>query len=70
MAMSKYMVVYKTDDGKTGASFYDDYTSARNAMIDMECGLGWYSELYERQTTIIEGLEEIFCPKEYVFVEA
>jgi len=53
--MKKWMVVYKTDDNETCAAFYDEYASARNACVDMECGLGWYWELYMRVAVDEDG---------------
>lgn len=76
--MKKYMVVYKTDCNETGACFYDRYSAARDAMMDMECGLGWYRELYMRVRMDANGkvvLDEEGWPiadenGEYIFMEA
>ena len=59
--MKKFMVVY-TADGLNGATFADDYSEARQKMMDIECGLGGYAEIYERQ--------EKEYGSEYVFLEA
>lgn len=59
--MAKYLLVFKNDEGRSCATFYDDYTSARNAAMDCECGMGWYWELYER--TEEDGIEV------YTFIE-
>lgn len=46
--MKRFMMVYKTNDNMTFAMFYDDYSEAKQACMDVECGLGWYWELYMR----------------------
>ena len=58
--MKKYMLVYVIRDedfllpdenGKRTpqqeAVFYDDYDSARNAYMDLECGIGAFVQMYE-----------------------
>lgn len=44
--MKKYLVI-TVIDGIQSATFRDDYTEAKNIMMDVECGLGGYTELYE-----------------------
>ena len=56
--MKKYMVVC-TAEGDHAAMFFDAYEDARQAKQDVECGLGGYAEIYERES---EG--------GYVFLEA
>lgn len=76
--MKDYMVVTPYE-GETSAHFYDDYASAHNYKMDVECGLGGYAEIYHRQVNLPE--EEIYTPeklataerlygKEYVMIEA
>lgn len=62
--MKKYMIVY-TVEGNHGASFKDTYEEARNAKMDVECGLGGYAEIYGR-----EEYEDGNIPPEYVLLEA
>ena len=45
--MKNYMIVILLD-GEQSAYFTDDYTSAHNARMDAECGLGAYVEMYQR----------------------
>lgn len=61
--MKKYMIVYTVEDSQ-GASFADDYTEARNKKMDIECGLGGYAEIYERED--VDPLR----PPEYILIEA
>lgn len=61
--MKQYMVIYKTDEGVTGAAFYDICSEACTAKMDMECGMGWYCEIYERVDHGEEG-------RYYEFLEA
>lgn len=69
--MGKWMVVYKNEQGKWAAAFYDDYADACKARMDMECGLGWYSELYERVASPDqpEDMPDEFKAYEYVLAE-
>lgn len=46
--MKDYMVVWVTEDGQ-GASFFDRYSDAYSCRMDIDCGLGGYAEIYERQ---------------------
>lgn len=64
--MKRFMTVTLTDDNETFARFFDNYTEARNAKMDAECGLGWYTEIYERITIEEDGYKE----KEYRLIEA
>lgn len=64
--MKKFMVVILTDESETIAKFFNEYTEAKQAMMNAECGLGWYSELYER----IEIEAEDYAGKEYRLIEA
>lgn len=64
--MKKYMVVFLADGNETVANFFDTYTEAKNAYMDMECGLGWYAEIYERMEIEEEGYKE----KEYRLIES
>lgn len=48
--MKKYMVVTLTDDGEQIAFFTDSPEAASDRKMDTECGMGWYSEVYERVT--------------------
>ncbi len=61
--MKAYMVVY-TVDGQHGAGFYENYAEARNAMMDIECGMGGYAELYARKE-----YEDSDQPAEYIMIE-
>ena len=55
--MKKFMVVYVID-GDTSAYFTDDYSKAKNHQMDVECGMGGYSEIYVRNE------------EEYTFLES
>lgn len=59
--MKRFMVVFVVD-GSQEAVFFDSYSEASRARMDIECGLGGYAELYERVE--VEG------SMEYVFLEA
>lgn len=65
--MKKYMVI-AIDGGEHFAIFTDDYTEARRAFMDYECGLGAYAEIYIRE----KQYDEDGAPlgSEYVFLEA
>lgn len=60
--MKKYMIVWKDEEGNQGAHFTDSYTAAEQTRMDMECGMGWYAEIYER-TTDEDGMStyEFLC---------
>ena len=67
--MKKYMIIYEINDSDElepvqGASFADNYLDARDNMMDIECGLGGYVELYAREE------REAGQPPEYVLIEA
>jgi len=47
--MKKYMLIMKGEDGEA-AYFTDDYQKAMQTKMDAECGMGEYTELYERVT--------------------
>ena len=61
--MKAYMLVYVID-GEQYAGFYDNYPDARNAKMDVECGLGGYAEIYGR-----EEYEDSDRPAEYIALE-
>lgn len=48
--MANFMVVYKDENGKSYALFYDTADAAEQAHMDLECGMGYYSEVYSRIT--------------------
>ena len=58
--MPKYMLVYKTNEGKCGTLFSDDLYTIQSNKMDMECGLGWYCEVYDRVEKEDEGAEYEF----------
>lgn len=53
--MKRYMIVYVTPideemgwtERETHATFADTYKEAHNKALDLECGLGCYTQLYE-----------------------
>lgn len=55
--MPKYMIVGNADN-ETFSLFAEDYNTAKRKMMDLECGLGGYAELYVREGS------------EYTFLEA
>lgn len=48
--MKKYMVIILTDEGEQIANFFDKYQDAENCRMNSECGMGWYAEVYARET--------------------
>lgn len=49
--LPRYMVVVKEREGDKvyyESSFFEDYTRAKQYMMDASCGMGYYCELYER----------------------
>ena len=60
--MSNFMVVYKAEDGHTYSLFYDTVEQAEQVHMDLECGMGYYSEVYSRVKE--DGIEQ------YVFLFA
>ena len=61
--MKNFMIVFVVD-GKQSALFADTYIEAQDIKIDIECGLGGYSEIYERR------LSEYPPAREYFFLES
>jgi hypothetical protein len=59
--MKQFMIVAKVDDA-TFAKFADTYTEAKSTAMNIECGLGGYTEIYSREDT--EG------GREYRFLES
>lgn len=59
--MKKFMIVAKVDS-TTFAKFADTYTEAKSTAMDIECGLGGYTEIYAR--------EDSECGPEYRFIES
>lgn len=48
--MKKYMVIIVDDEGEQFCNFFDKYQDAENCRMNSECGMGWYAEVYERET--------------------
>ena len=46
--MKKYMLVMNDENNEQSATFSDSYDVMRETMINAQCGMGWYCELYER----------------------
>lgn len=59
--MKTYMITAFVE-GETFAKFADTYNEARSIAMNIECGLGGYFEIYER--------EETEAGSEYRFLEA
>lgn len=65
--MKKYMVI-DSYGGSVMAFFYDEYASARQHKMNLECGLGGYAEIYERVET--KDDDGVVVGEEYRLLEA
>ncbi len=45
--MAQYMVVYLTDELETGVVFKGTIAEAEKTRQDIECGCGWFAQIYE-----------------------
>ena len=45
--MAQYMVVYLTDELDTGVVFKGTIAEAEKTRQDIECGCGWFAQIYE-----------------------
>ena len=58
--MKKFMIVY-TCDGNPCATFADTFSEVHDLKLDLECGLGVYTEIYERVETEYGGEYRLVC---------
>lgn len=64
--MPKYLLIYKVaDDDNAYAKFLDDYDELVNMRLNIECGLGGYTEVYFR---CVMNTEDGVGTSEYQFV--